>query len=47
MGDTEWTFDHQEIKFDKDGNPIGNMVYYNAVSADGTVMIAIDWLPIV
>lgn len=47
IGDTEWKFDHYEITLDKDGNPTGNMVYYNAVTADGTVIISIDWLPFV
>ena len=39
LGDVEWTFDHMEPLAD------GNAIYYQTVSADGTVTFSIDWWP--
>lgn len=43
LGDAEWIFDHQEPLAGKDGN----LVYYQGVRADGTVVFSVDWIPVV
>jgi hypothetical protein len=47
-GGVEFKLDHQELLLGADGKPLdGNLIYYQAVSADGNVTFSIDWLPIV
>ena len=41
--DGDWTFDHKETTPGLDGN----LVYYQGVRADDTVIFTVDWLPCV
>jgi hypothetical protein len=45
IGDTEWTFVRNEITLGEDGKPLGDLIIYKTVSADGTVIFSIDWWP--
>lgn len=47
IGDIEWTFDRREITLGVDGKPLGDLIVYKTVSADGNVTFSIDWLPCV
>jgi hypothetical protein len=47
IDDIEWTFVRNEITLGEDGKPSGDLIIYQTVSADGTVIISVDWLPCV